>query len=251
MNRHKKSGFTLIELLVVMAVIFILASLILYVLPWVLKNESRTRATNEIRAMEAALESYKSENGTYPDDAPIVAGSYTMGSTDQLDARVANDPTTTSAGPQFDYNGTSVNNSPNLVLYRALSGDRNLDRSTNATDMNYDLDGNPLSTPLSAPPPSYMSFPPTMLLPTGGTGSVTALVDPFGYPYGYSTAYQGDIAASGTTSTAPPANGYNATYDLWSTGGNVGTSSDSASQTQTKRAQWIYNWQNSGANVGQ
>ena len=89
-----------------------------------------------------------------------------------------------------------------------------------------------------------------MLLPSG-TGAVTALIDPFGYPYGYSTAYQGDIASGKANATTAPTNGYNATFDLWSTGGNVGTSTDSAAVTQTKRSQWIYNWQNSGANVGQ
>ncbi len=49
----------------------------------------------------------------------------------------------------------------------------------------------------------------------------------------------------------PPTHGYNATYDLWSTGGKAVAASDSTTQIQTKRADWIYNWQNSGANVGQ
>jgi len=81
---------------------------------------------------------------------------------------------------------------------------------------------------------------------------VTNLVDPFGYNYGYSTAYQGDVAinnANGTTT--PPVNGYNPTYDLWSTGGQVGQASDTPAQSQVRRAKWLINWQNSGANVGQ
>ena len=33
-----------------------------------------------------------------------------------------------------------------------------------------------------------MAFKPNMLLPAGGTGAVTAIADPFGNSYGYSTA---------------------------------------------------------------
>src|SRR5947207_6695207 len=37
---------------------------------------------------------------------------------------------------------------------------------------------------------SYMQFKPNMLLPAGGSGTVTAIADPFGYSYGYSTSNQ-------------------------------------------------------------
>src|SRR5881392_3724922 len=39
---------------------------------------------------------------------------------------------------------------------------------------------------------SYMQFKPNMLLPAGGIGTVTAISDPFGYSYGYSTSNQVD-----------------------------------------------------------
>src|SRR5215471_19029436 len=39
---------------------------------------------------------------------------------------------------------------------------------------------------------SYLAFKPNMLLPAGGSGTVTAISDPFGNSYGYSTANQAD-----------------------------------------------------------
>jgi type II secretory pathway pseudopilin PulG len=222
----------------------ILASMILALIPYVQKKQARARAEAEIKAITAALETYKADNGNYPDDAILGAGSYTKNYTDSLDARTNNDPTTSGSI------GSYV--SANLVLYRALSGDRNLDRkydATGSTDSGVDLDGQPLSSPLAAPPTSYYTFPAGMLLPSDGTSAVTGIVDPFGNYYGYSTAYQGDVATSGTT----PTHGYNSTFDLWSTGGNVSsaTSNDTKTQILQKRAQWIINWQNSGENAGQ
>ena len=50
----------------------------------------------------------------------------------------------------------------------------------------------------------------TCCCPPIGNGTVTAIADPFGNSYGYSTANQAD---PGT------AKGYNPTFDLWSTAG--------------------------------
>lgn len=61
-----KQGFTLIELLVVIAIIAVLASLVLAAAGSVQKKGARSRAEAEIKAVEAALESYKSDNGDYP-----------------------------------------------------------------------------------------------------------------------------------------------------------------------------------------
>ena len=240
MHLKKATGFTLVELIVVMAVILILAGLAIPIASLVHKKSARIRALHEIKQMGAALESYKADNGTYPDDSVTTAGNYTKGSTDNLDARQANDPTTTTAGAQFEYNGPNPNQSPNLALYRALSGDRNLDGSWDAkgtSDSSLDLDGNPLANPPATPSPSYMPF--AGMLSFGSNGKVAALVDPFGYPYGYSTAYQGDLASG----VNPPVHGYNSTYDLWSTAGNIGLATDTQAQTTQKRLQWIMNTQ--------
>ena len=243
---HKKSGFTLIELLVVMTIIVILAGLILALIPYINQKQARSRAEGEMGAIKAALENYKADNATYPNDANVAAGLYQKNNTDNLDAQTMNDPTQ----PAYISAG--------LVLYRALSGDRNLDRkvdTTGSTDTSLDLDGNALATPLASPPNVYYTFKANQLLPTGGTGTVTQIIDPFGNSYGYSTAYQGDISAANTststTTATTPTHGYNPTYDLWSTGGQVGNATDTITQTSAKRAKWLINWQNSGANVGQ
>src|SRR5947209_8222868 len=59
---------------------------------------------------------------------------------------------------------------------------------------------------------SYFAFKPNMLGPSDQTQNVQYVRDPFGNSYGYSTAYQKD-----------PATGYNPTFDLWSTSGNIDT----------------------------
>jgi type II secretion system protein G len=64
-----KQGFTLIELLVVIAIIAILASLVLAAAGSVQKKGARSRTEAEIKAVEAALESYKSDNGDYPSNS--------------------------------------------------------------------------------------------------------------------------------------------------------------------------------------
>ena len=64
-----KQGFTLIELLIVIAIIAILTSLVLAASGSVQKKGARSRAEAEIKAVEAALESYKSDNGDYPSNS--------------------------------------------------------------------------------------------------------------------------------------------------------------------------------------
>jgi prepilin-type N-terminal cleavage/methylation domain-containing protein len=59
-------AFTLIELLVVIAIILVLAGLTLSTIGYVQKKGARARAESEIAAMSAALESYKADNGIYP-----------------------------------------------------------------------------------------------------------------------------------------------------------------------------------------
>ena len=87
-------------------------------------------------------------------------------------------------------------------LYEQLSGDTNDDRTPETK--------------------SYFTFRPNMLVPAPpSTGNVTAIRDPFGNPYGYSTA-----------KAAGQAYGNNPTYDLWSTAGD----------TTSNPTKWIKNW---------
>jgi len=64
---RRVGGFTLIELLVVIAVIAILASLILSTAGFVQEKGARSRIEVEIAALDTALESYKVDNGDYPE----------------------------------------------------------------------------------------------------------------------------------------------------------------------------------------
>ena len=71
-------AFTIIELLVVITIIIILAGLILSTAGYVQKKGARSRAEAEIAAISAALESYKSENGIYPEYSGTGTGAHAL-----------------------------------------------------------------------------------------------------------------------------------------------------------------------------
>ena len=184
--RGSSEAFTIIELLIVMAIIIVLAGLIVATSGYVQNKGKRSRAEAEIAAMSAALESYKADNGVYPTDA-----------TTQIDPS----------------NATEANcNNASRFLYGELSGDRDWDGSVAAGDK------------------SYMAFKPATLqrpdmrAEISATNKVSALRDPFGHSYGYSTL-------KATTPTA--AGGYNPTFDLWS----VADGAFAGDQSK-----WIKNW---------
>jgi type II secretory pathway pseudopilin PulG len=176
-------AFTVIELLITITLILVLAGLILATSGYVQTKVKRSRAEAEIAAITAALENYRADNGTYPTDT-------TNGTTNALDARTTFNPTAA------QYSAAS------LFLYKELSGDPAGNRAP--TDK------------------SYFTFKPNMLLPKEQTQAVTAIADPFGVSYGYSTANQ-----------ANPSKGYNPTFDLWSTAGGM---------AGADQAKWIKNW---------
>lgn len=179
-------AFTLIELVVVFGLIIVLTGLVLSTVGYARKKGASTRAETEIAAMAAACENYKADNGVYPRDN--TGNQYT----DTLNARQ-------------DFDATlAVYQNASFYLYTQLSGDSSGNRSPNGK--------------------SYMAFKPSMLLPPGGSGTVTAISDPFGNSYGYSTANQADPVTP---------KGYNPTFDLWSTAGGT-TASDTP--------KWIKNW---------
>ena len=187
-HKRRYNAFTLIELIVVVGIIIVLSGLVLSTVGYARKKGARARAETEIAAISAACENYKADNAVYPNNS----GS---GGTDGLD------PSTTNAA---NYQ------MPCRYMYGEISGDR-------------DFDGTPDT---NARP--YMAFKETSLLradmsnPPSSGNQVTAIRDPFGNSYGYST-----MKASGG------ANGYNPTFDLWS------IADGAAGTDQTK---WIKNW---------
>jgi type II secretory pathway pseudopilin PulG len=197
-------AFTVIELIVVVTIIFILAGLVLSTAGYARKKGARARAETEIAAMSAACESYKADNGIYP----------TSADTNSLDPKTNGNPSSTPCpSPCPDPGAVTAYSQASLYLYTQLSGDLNANRQIDAGETGK----------------SYMAFQPKMLLPAGGTGTVTAISDPFGYSYGYSTANQTD-----------PSKGYNPTFDLWSTCGETGPKAGETFQQYQLR--WIKNW---------
>src|SRR2546428_11547625 len=84
MKTTSPNAFTLVELLTVIVIIMVLAGLVIYGAAYANRKSALARAQNEIKAMEAACESYKADNGTYPRDSAT---------TDKLDARKSGKPT--------------------------------------------------------------------------------------------------------------------------------------------------------------
>ena len=204
-TRHSSSSFTVLELLVVIGIIIALAGLILATVGYVQKKGARSRAEAEIAAISAACESYRADNGIYPQ------GNANRSTTAPYDTDALDPVTDTNLSTSSTKYAKA-----SLYLYEELSGDHNADRTVNSSD-----------DPSGVAPKTYMTFKPNMLLPAPPvTTAVTAMRDPFGNSYGYSTA-----KASNPSGSA----GYNPTFDLWST---AGTTSGSA----TDVAQWIKNW---------
>jgi len=213
----RRAAFTLIEMITVIAIIAILAGLVLAVNGLVQKKGALARADAEIKDLSVALENYKTDNGGYPQDPNL---------TDTLD------PRNTSVATDTSRSGRMAQSS--LYLYEQLSGDTDGDGTI----------GNGADTGKNYAPDFWK---PTRL---GGdkdsTGKVTPvkyIMDPFGNPYGYSTAgllveqeYRAALATDPNAARKVPnskgTQGYNPTFDLWSFAGD----------TSGNPAKWIKNW---------
>ena len=209
-------------MLTVMVVIAVIASLVVAVAGFVNSTGAKKRSEGEIAALSAACESYKADVGSYPrhgaKDDKDFEGETNV--TDGLDPRVDGDP------GKGDYKRSS------LFLYSELSGDRNVNGKLDITGTDPE------------PNKGYMEFTPSLLKTDKATKAVKYIQDPFGNSYGYSTrnakqelefqalARKDKASADRRTIDA----GYNPTFDLWSTGGTVGS-------PEKNQAKWIKNWQ--------
>jgi len=213
----RRGGFTLIELLTVMTIIAILAGLILSIAGYANKQGALSRARAEIQAISAACESYKADNGTYPHQPLPTSG--TSIPSDLLYPGGAT-PDGNSLSNQTLYTQAS------LELYEALTSDTSANGFASGPpptgSKNYIADLKPDVWGRSNPTAAVSSSNPVLYLS-----------DPFGNVYGYSTAY----ATTGT-------NGYNPTFDLWSTGGQTSTPNppSSSGSAGDPMLQWVRNW---------
>lgn len=232
MKRHSSSGFTLVEMLTVMAVIAILTALIVSVNSYVQRKAAESRATSEIAAITAACEGYKADNGSYP-RSPGVTEPKESGDKGFLNPREDAAPTSKK------YKDAS------LFLYSALSGDADLDFVPDADAK------------------TYFTFTPDKVYASKTNGkidtrpkSVQFIQDPWGNSYGYSTAagkqeedyrdalrnVKAGSAAPDRKSAVGTPQGYNPTFDLWSTGGTNGGTKDPKTGLISSAAKWVKNW---------
>ncbi len=238
--RRGLAAFTLIELLAVMTIILILAGLILAIAGNANYKAAQSRAQGEIKALSAACEAYKTDNGAYP---RVTKAQNATDNTDGLDARG-----TTSASTDPTASGNPSYSQTSTILYQLLCG-----AYTTGTN----------GLPIPTPPPAagaatqtvYYNFTPSQLAgttPNPNTGyinptQVTAINDPFGFSYGYSTAYQADVDANNATNppgTTPPTHGFNPTFDLWSTAGysSSGKTYPTNMTATNYNTLWVKNW---------
>lgn len=174
--RHHHAAFTLIELLAVITIIVILAGVVFGGMSYVNDKQANEKAKVQIALLSKALEEYKLDNGAYPPTANSAEG-YTAGSTPR--SIVCNEP--------------GVGGRPSTlfgVLYQY--------GVTNNTKV---------YLPQLDPANNKMGWT--------NTASSTNILDPWGIPYRYRSAF-GPPNASGAAS--PNALTQNPDFDLWSSG---------------------------------
>jgi len=234
-RRPPCNAFTLVEMLVVMAIIAILAGIILALNGNIQATSARNRAAAEIRALSAACEAYKADNGGYPQGSPYPGATGTGASTtDKLDPNPLSSNTFATSDPNPNDYATLY--PVTLFLWQQLSGHLTTVDSTQApTGTNY----------------AGEFFRASVLSGTkNSNGQVTAvsyILDPFGNPYGYSTAglyadqaYRAALLTNGTTSRQGVIAGFNVTFDMWSTAGATTWPVNAAGASTT--SPWVKNW---------
>jgi prepilin-type N-terminal cleavage/methylation domain-containing protein len=213
MKRRSPAAFTLIEMITVVAIIVVLAGLVISTAGYVNNKAARDKATAVMKAISLQLDAYKNDSGAYPSNAD----------TDLLDPRKDFNPIAGASAARYQ--------SASRYLYSALTGD-------------FEPPNRPDGKPEEGSK-VYYTFKREELNATrnSGTGEITGvlyIVDPFGYPYGYSTAaaraeeeYREKLRVNASEPRPTDNAGYNTDYDLWSTGG---------ASNETQKPKWVKNW---------
>lgn len=212
MKSRLPQAFTLIEMITVIAVIVVLAGLVISVAGYVQNKGAREKALTQIKNLELQCGAYKTDNGTFPRNED----------TDLLDARIHLSPISGSSGPLYQ--------NASRYLYSCLSGD-------------FDPPRKPDNQPEAGERVYYAFKRDELSFAKDGTGaiqSINYIQDPFGNCFGYSTIgakveeeYRKELRETPDKPRPTKLEGYNHTFDLWSTGGASATGGQS---------KWIKNW---------
>lgn len=210
MKRHSSHGFTLIEVLTVIVIILIIAGWVITAFGPANKKAADARAKSEIQMISNACENYKADNGEYPREPGKTEGT----GESPIDPKIHGNP------QAANYKAST------LALYNLLAG---------ATSGNLRPDQDKKSYL------NFSSYKNMLGGPKQGT-QVQFLQDPFGNSYGYCTAgakaAEDQRSKRGGSDPSATTAGYNTSFDLWSTGGKVYTSTP----TDQDRMVWIKNW---------
>jgi len=250
MKKRSSPGFTLVELLTVIAIILILVGMVMVTMSFTSSKAARTRALTEIHALSAACESYKTDNGNYPQDQNLT-------DSPNLDPNSTNGAvTSTEPGSYYcksafwlyacltgDYNGDGVTDQQDgvaLYTYWGISAPDHLVPTNYLPDLRDDMKGRrSMNLPITGTTAIGSNMPTPDL--SGQPGPIYYLADPFGGCYGYSTVKSKNLAVSQSTgiplTAAQQAQGNNPTFDLWCTCGTHAV--DNLPQVQQS---WVKNW---------
>lgn len=224
----------MVEMMLVMAIIVILAALVAGVSGYAQRRGYRARADGEIQMLMSACENYRIDNGTYPRHIPSSGAS----DTDQLQPTVHFLPKTAD---------NALYTQASLFLYKELTGER----TPNGTGVTYNV-------PDAGTKRYTKDMDPRILKVSRNPVTKAILVaycfqDPFGNPYGYSTAAvateqnfqlalkQGTAIARPTGAALP---GFNiGSFDLWSTSGStILLAPTTAAEKDLEWSKWVKNW---------
>lgn len=193
-SRRHSAAFTLVEMMAVITIIVILAGIVVGGMGYVNEKQASSKAKVQIKRLEAALEEYKLDNGSYP-------------------------PTADKTGT-FTSSGTST--SSILFNYLYLDSDRDGQTGTSDTDQKIYL-------PELDPANNKQGW---TIATTPATD--TKITDPWGNEYCYRSAFGEPPVPPATGTAPANTNTQNPDFDLWSLGKDGKSTPDSPSDSTNK-----------------